>query len=101
MARYFGISTIKEEILSLRESLKQLELRRRNVIKHLQVHEDNYAATLRQFVEKVEQLIVVQKKQIDKLARQKCDLEARILGLNEVNAALQCIVMSVIDSVFK
>ena len=68
---------------------------------HLQVHEDNYAATLRQFVEKVEQLIIVQEEQIDKLVRQKCDLEARILGLNEDDAALQCIMMSVIESVFK
>ena len=61
------MSTLKEEILSLKESLKQLELGRRNVIQHLQVHEDNYAATFRQFVEKVEQLIiVVQEEQIDK-----------------------------------
>ena len=38
---------------------------------------------------------------MDKLVRQKCDLEARILGLNEDNYALQCTVMPVIDSVFK
>ena len=67
------MSTLKEEILSLKESLKQLELGRRNVIQHLQVHEDNYAATFRQFVEKVEQLlIVVQEGQIDKLASHNC-----------------------------
>ena len=52
-------------------------------------------------MERVEQLIVVQEGQIDKLARQNCDLEARILGLNEDNAALQCMVMSIIGSVFK
>ena len=69
-------------------------------IQHLQIHEDNYAATFRQFVERVEQLIVVQEGQIDKHVRQKCDLEARILGLED-NAALQYIVMPVIDSVFK
>ena len=102
MARYFGMSTLKEEILSLKESLKQLELGRRNVIQHLQVHVDNYAATFRQFVEKVEQLIiVVQEEQNNKLASHNCDLEARILGLNEDNAALQCVVMSIIGSVFK
>ena len=39
------------------------------------------------------QLIIVQEEQIDTLLRQKCDLEARILGLEE-NAALHCIVMS-------
>ena len=42
-------------------------------------------------MEKVEQLIIVQKEQIDKHVRQNCDLEARILGLDEDNAALQCI----------
>ena len=67
----------------------------------MQNHEDNFLATFRQFVEKVGQLIIVQEEQIGKLARQKCDLEARIFGLDEDNAALQCIVMSVIDSVFK
>ena len=70
-------------------------------IQHLQIHEDNYAATFRQFVERVEHLIVVQEGQIDKLASHNCDLEARILGLNEDNAALQCMVMSIIGSVFK
>ena len=67
----------------------------------MQNHEDNFLATFRQFVEKVGQLIIVQEEQIGKLARQKCDLEARIFCLDEDNAALQCIVMSVIDSVFK
>ena len=52
-------------------------------------------------MEKVEQLIIVQEEQIDKLARQNCDLEARMLSLKEENAALQCMVMSVFDSVFK
>ena len=52
-------------------------------------------------MEKVEQLIFVQEEQIDKLASHNCDLEIRILGLDEDNAVLQCIVMSVIDSVFK
>ena len=51
-------------------------------------------------MEKVAQLIIVQKEQIDKHVRQKCDLEARILGLED-NAAFQCIVMSIIVSVFK
>ena len=60
MARYIGIRTLKEEFLSLKDSLEQLELGRRNVIQHLQVQEDNYAATFIQFVEKVEQLIIVQ-----------------------------------------
>ena len=92
------MSTIREEVLSLRRSLKQLELGRRNVIQHLQNHEDNFLATFRQFLEKVGQLIIVQEEQIGKLARQKYDLEARILGLED-NAAIQCIVMSVIDSV--
>ena len=72
-----------------------------NLIQLLQVHEDIYAATFRQFVEKVKQLIIVQEEQIDKLVRQNCDLEARILGFVEDNTAFQCIVMSVIDSVFK
>ena len=52
-------------------------------------------------MERVEQLVIVQEEQIDKLARQNCDLEARILGLDEDNAAFQCMVMSVLDSVFK
>ena len=30
--------TLKEEFLSLKDSLEQLELGRRNVIQHLQVH---------------------------------------------------------------
>ena len=94
------MSTLKEEILSLIESLKQLELEGRNLTQHLQIHEDNNAATFRQFVEKNEQLIIVQKEQIDKHVWQKCDLEARILGLED-NAAFQCIVMSIIVSVFK
>ena len=58
------MSTLKEEILSLIESLKQLELGRRNLIQHLQIHEDDYAATLRQFVERVERRIIVQEEQI-------------------------------------
>ena len=78
------MSKPKEEILSLKESFKQLELERRNLMHHLQVHVDNYATTFRQFVETVEQ---VQEEQIDKLARQNCDLEARILCLDEDNAA--------------
>ena len=49
----------------------------------MQNHEDNFLATFRQFVEKVGQLIIVQEEQIGKLARQKCDLEARIFGLDE------------------
>ena len=52
-------------------------------------------------MERVELLNVVQEGQIDKLASHNCDLEARILGLDEDNAAFQCIVMFVIDSVFK
>ena len=39
-------------------------------------------------MEKVEQLIIFQEEQIDKLASHNCDLEARILGLNEDDAAL-------------
>ena len=61
MARYFGLSTLKEEIVSLRESLKQLELGRRNLSQHLQVHENNYLVTFRQFVEKVSNLLLFRK----------------------------------------
>ena len=61
MARYFSISSLKEEILSLRESLKQLELGRRNLSQHLQVDENNYLATFRQFVEKVSNLLLFRK----------------------------------------
>ena len=89
LASYIGMSTLKDEILSLKESLKQLELERRNLIQHLQIQEDNYLATFRQFVEKIEQLIKQQEEQIDTLLRQKCDLEARILGIDEEGAVLQ------------
>ena len=40
------MSTLKEEILSLKESFNQLELGRRNLIQHLQIQEDYYAAPL-------------------------------------------------------
>ena len=89
LASYIGMSTLKDKILSLKESLKQLELERRNLIQHLQIQEDNYLATFRQFVEKIEQLIKQQEEQIDTHLRQKCDLEARILGIDEEGAVLQ------------
>ena len=52
-------------------------------------------------MERVEQLNVVQEGQIDKLASHNCYLEARSLYLNDNNTAFQCIVMSIIVSVFK
>ena len=55
---------MKDEILSLKASLNQLEVERRNLIQHFQVQEDNYAATFKQFVEKVELLLKEQKEQI-------------------------------------
>ena len=85
----FTMSTLKDEILSLKASLNQLEVERRNLIQHFQVQEDNYATTFKQFVEKVELLLKEQEEQIDKLLRQKCDLEARILGLDEEAPVLQ------------
>ena len=83
------MSTIKEEISQLKETLKQLEEERRNLIKHFQIQEDNYAATFKLFVEKVDLLIKEQEDKIDKLLRVKCDLEAKILGLHEEAAVLQ------------
>ena len=53
------MSTLKEDILNLKDPHQQLELEKRNLFKHLQVHENNYAATLRQHVEKVEHIIIV------------------------------------------
>ena len=64
------MSTLKDKILSLKASLNQLEVERRNLIQHFQVQEDNYAATFKQFVEKVELLSKEQEEQIDKLLRQ-------------------------------
>ena len=51
------MNTLKEEISQLKETLKQLEEERRNLIKHFQIQEDNYAATFKLFVEKVDLLI--------------------------------------------
>ena len=85
----FTMSTLKDEILSLKASLNQLEVERRNLIQHFQIQEDNYAATFKQFVEEVELLLKEQEEQIDKLLRQRCDLEDRILGLDEEAPVLQ------------
>lgn len=83
------MSSLKEEISNLKETLNQLEEERRNLIKHFQIQEDNYSATFKLYVEKVNLLIKEQEDQIDKLLRQKCDLEAKILGESEEAAVLQ------------
>lgn len=83
------MSSLKEEISNLKETLNQLEEERRNLIKHFQIQEDNYSATFKLYVEKVNLLIKEQEDQIDKLLREKCLLEAKILGESEEAAVLQ------------
>ena len=82
------MGTLKEEILSLKETFKQLELES-ILFQHLQIQEDYYLITFRPFIIKIEQMIKQQEEQIDTLLRQKCYLEARILGLNDEGAILQ------------
>lgn len=70
---------LKDEIWNLKESLKQLELERRNLVQHLNIQEDNYAATFKTYVEKAELLIKKQEDKIDELLREQTRLEAVIL----------------------
>lgn len=72
--------SLKEEISNLKESLNQLEVERRNLLQHFQIQEDNYASTFKAYSEKVELLLKQQENKIDELLKERCRLEATILG---------------------
>lgn len=84
-----NMDSLKAEIASLKESLMQLEAERRNLIQHFQIQEDNYAATFKAYTEKVECMIKLQADKIDDLLKEKCRLEATILGELENSPVLQ------------
>lgn len=83
------MSSLKAEISSLKESLSQLETERRNLIRHFKIQEDNYAATFKEYTEKIELLIKQQEDKIEELLKGKCRLEAKILGETEDSPVLQ------------
>ena len=83
------MDSLKTEIASLKESLIQLEAERRNLIQHFQIQEDNYAATFKAYTEKVECMIKLQENKIEDLLKEKCRLEATILGELENSPVLQ------------
>lgn len=83
------MSSLKEEILSLKVTLTQLEIERRNLIQHFQIQEDNYAATFKLFTEKIELLLKQNEDKIEELLKEKCRLEAVILGETEEATVLQ------------
>lgn len=74
------MSSLQEEILSLKKSLNQLEEERRNLIKHFQIQEDNYFATFKLYEEKVDLLLKQKDDKIEELLKQNCLLEAKIVG---------------------
>ena len=51
-----------------------------NLLKHLQIQEENYSVTLKNYENKLDQLLKQKDEEIDKLLREKCCLEATILG---------------------
>ena len=76
------MSALKEEIKNLKETLRQLEMERQNLLDHFKIQEDNYAAIFKKYTEKVELLIKQQEDQIEELLKEKCVLEAVVRGDN-------------------
>lgn len=64
-----------EEVMDLKKTLQQLEMERRNLLDHLKIQEDNYAATFKTFTEKVELLIKQQADEIEKHLREILKLQ--------------------------
>ena len=83
MQLLFGkMSSLKEEVMNLKETLRQLEMERRNLLDHFKIQEDNYAVTFQKYNEKVELLIKQHEVEIDKLLKEKAILEAVVRGDN-------------------
>lgn len=83
------MSALKEEIMSIKVTLQQLELERKNLLDHFRIQEDNYVVTFKEYSEKVELLIKQQENKIEELLKDKCRLEATILGDIEESSVLQ------------
>lgn len=74
------MASLREEISDIKITLSQIEEERQNLLKHLQIQEENYSVTLKKYEDKIDQLLKQKEEEIDKLLREKCRLEATVLG---------------------
>ena len=61
------MSSLREEISNLTITLSQLEEERRNLLKHFQIQEENYAVTFKNYENKVDLLLKQKEEQVEKL----------------------------------
>ena len=71
------MSSLHEEISSLTITLSQLEEERKNLLKHFQIQEENYAATFKNYENKVDLLLKQEEEQVEKLFKEMCFLEEK------------------------
>ena len=74
------MASLREEISDIKITLSQIEEKCKNLLKHLQIQEENYSVTLKNYENKLDQLLKQKNEEIDKLLREKCRLEATTLG---------------------
>ena len=65
------MSSLREEISNLTITLSQLEEERRKLLKQFQIQEDNYAATFKNYENKVDLLLKQKEKQAEKILKRK------------------------------
>ena len=82
------MSSLCEEISNLTITLSQLEEERRNLLKHFQIQEENYAFTFKNYENKVDLLLKQKEEQVEKICKEKCLLEGKLVSYVERTTVL-------------